>query len=204
DTLPIPVESVLLDDLKQKIPLSWNDLIRQIMKKYELNNNLSEHIFDSQYYDIFEKIVSTSKNITPTFVASKLTEDIVSLSRNNLDKSLLTDIILIEVFDNLEKGFIAKESVTLIFEKIMKKESMTVKEAMNSLNLIEMNDDELHKILDKILNDNARVIKEKGINSIGALMGKSMIMLRGKVDGYKINEYLKQKIEHFINDDFSK
>ena len=203
DILPISVEPVLLHDLKQKIPLSWNDLIGQIMKKYELNNKLSEHIFDSPYYDIFEKIVSNSKNITPTFIASKLTEDIVSLSRNNLDKSLLTDDILIEVFDNLEKGFIAKESVTLIFEKIMKKESKTVKEAMNSLNLIEINDDELHKILDKILNDNARVIKEKGTNSIGALMGKSMIMLRGKVDGYKINEYLKQKIEHFINDEFS-
>ena len=114
---------------------------------------------------------------------------------------MLTDDILIEVFDNLEKGFIAKESVTLIFEKIMKKESKTVKEAMSSLNLVEINDDELHKILDKILDDNARVIKEKGINSIGALMGKSMIMLRGKVDGSKINEYLKKKIERFIDDD---
>ena len=51
--------------------------------------------------------------------------------------------------------------------------------------------------LDKILNDNAKIIKEKGINSIGALMGKSMNILRGKVDGYKINEYLKQKLEHY-------
>ena len=74
---------------------------------------------------------------------------------------------------------------------------------MNPLNSIEINDYELHKILNKILDDNARVIKEKGINSIGALMGKSMIVLRGKVDGYKINEYLKHKIERFINDEFS-
>ncbi|CAN5550521.1 Glu-tRNA(Gln) amidotransferase subunit GatE [soil metagenome] len=203
DILPISIKSVLLDNLKQKIPLPWNDLIRQIMEKYGLNNKLSEHIFDSQYYDVFEKIVSTSKNVTPTFVASKLTEDIVSLSRNNLDKSLLTDDMLIEVFDKLEKGFIAKESVTLIFEKIMKKESKTVKEAMSSLNLIEINDDELHKILDKILNDNTLFIKEKGANSIGALMGKSMITLRGKVDGSKINEYLKKKIEYFIDDELS-
>ncbi len=202
DILPMSVESTLLDDLKQKIPLSWNELIRQIMEKYKLNNKLSEQIFDSQYYDIFEKIVSTSKNITPTFIASKLTEDIVSLSRNNLDKTLLSDDMLVEVFDNIEKGFIAKESVTLIFEKIMKRESKTVKEAMSLLNLIEINDDELHRVLDKILNDNALVIKEKGINSIGALMGKSMIVLRGKVDGSKINEYLKKKIETFVNNDY--
>ena len=203
DILHIAIESALLDNLKQKIPLSWNDLIKQIMQKYGLNDKLSEHIFDSQYYDVFERIVSTSKNITPTFVASKLTEDIVSLSRNNLDKSLLTDDMLIEVFDKLEKGLIAKESVTLIFEKVMKKESKTVNEAINLLNLTEINDDELRDILDKVLNENAHIVKEKGINSIGALMGKSMIMLRGKVDGHKINGYLKQKLEQSVNDGLS-
>ena len=88
------------------------------MQKYSLNKKLSEHIFDSQYYDIFEKIVSVSKNITPTFIASKLTEDIVGLSRTSLDKSLLTDDILVEIFDKLDKGSIAKESVNLILKKL--------------------------------------------------------------------------------------
>jgi glutamyl-tRNA(Gln) amidotransferase subunit E len=200
DILPIPVDSQFLCNLKQDIPLSWNDLINNIMQKYALNKKLSEHIFDSQYYDIFEKIVLTSKSITPTFIASKLTEDIVSLSRNNLDKSLLTYDMIIEIFDKLDKGSIAKESVSLIFEQIMKKESKSVKDALNSLNLTEINDEELNTILDKILDDNVQIIKEKGINSIGALMGKSMNILRGKVDGYKINEYLKQKLELVINE----
>jgi glutamyl-tRNA(Gln) amidotransferase subunit E len=200
DILPIPVDSQFLCNLKQDIPLTWNDLINNIMQKYALNKKLSEHIFDSQYYDIFEKIVLTSKSITPTFIASKLTEDIVSLSRNNLDKSLLTYDMIIEIFDKLDKGSIAKESVSLIFEQIMKKESKSVKDALNSLNLTEINDEELNTILDKILDDNVQIIKEKGINSIGALMGKSMNMLRGKVDGYKINEYLKQKLELVINE----
>jgi glutamyl-tRNA(Gln) amidotransferase subunit E len=200
DILPIPVDSQFLCNLKQDIPLTWNDLINNIMQKYALNKKLSEHIFDSQYYDIFEKIVLTSKSITPTFIASKLTEDIVSLSRNNLDKSLLTYDMIIEIFDKLDKGSIAKESVSLIFEQIMKKESKSVKDALNSLNLTEINDEELNTILDKILDDNVKIIKEKGINSIGALMGKSMNILRGKVDGYKINEYLKQKLELVINE----
>jgi glutamyl-tRNA(Gln) amidotransferase subunit E len=204
DILPIPVDSTLLYDLKQKIPLSWSELINQIMQKYSLNKTLSEHIFDSQYFDIFEKIASISKNITPTFIASKLTEDIVGLSRNSLDKSLLTDDILVEIFDKLDKGSIAKESVNLIFEKIMKKESRSVKDALDLLSLNEIKDDELNNILDKILKDNVHVIEEKGINSIGALMGKSMFLLRGKVDGYKINEYLKKKLEHFINNELSK
>ena len=71
DILPISVDSQFLCNLKQDIPLSWNDLTNNIMQKYALNKKLSEHIFDSQYYDIFEKIVLTSKSITPTFIASK-------------------------------------------------------------------------------------------------------------------------------------
>jgi glutamyl-tRNA(Gln) amidotransferase subunit E len=202
DMLPIPVDSELLCKLKQEIPLSWNDMINHIMQKYGLNKKLSEHIFDSQYYDIFEKIFLTTKNVTPTFIASKLTEDIISLSRNNLDKSLLTDDMIIEIFDKLDTGSIAKESVNLIFEQIMKKESKSVNDVLDKLNLTEINTDELNNILDKILNDNVKIIEEKGVNSIGALMGKSMNILRGKVDGYKINEYLKQKLEIIIKNEF--
>lgn len=204
DIMPIPIEPEIFDKLKDKIPLPWNELIKRIMKKYELNKKLSEQIFDSDYYDLFETIVSvrasSSSNLTPTFIASKLTEDIVSLSRNNLDKSLLTDEMILEIFDRLEKELIAKESVILIFEKLMKGESVSVQEAINSLNLIKMDDTEFHSLLDKLFNDNINIIKEKGTNSMGVLMGKSMAILRGKVDGSKINDYLKAKLETFLKD----
>ena len=213
DIVPIPIEPELFDRLKDKIPLPWNDLIKRIMKKYDLNKKLSEQIFDSDYYDLFENIVrtdaftsttsTTSKphtTLTPTFVASKLTEDIVSLTRNNLDKSLLTDEMILEIFDRLEKQLIAKESVILIFEKLMKGESVSVQEAINSLNLTKMDDTELYSLLDKLFNDNITIIKEKGSNSMGVLMGKSMAILRGKVDGSKINDYLKTKLETFLKD----
>ena len=209
DIMPIPIEPELFDRLKDKIPLPWNELITRIMKKYELNKKLSEQIFDSDYYDLFETIVRTNTSssppsspttLTPTFVASKLTEDIVSLARNNLDKSLLTDEMILEIFDRLEKQLIAKESVILIFEKLMKGESVSVQEAINSLNLIKMDDTELHSLLDKLFNDNINIIKEKGSNSMGVLMGKSMAILRGKVDGSKINDYLKTKLETFLKD----
>ena len=109
DIMPIPINLELINNLKDKIPLPWNELIKRIMKKHGLNMKLSEQIFDSDYYDLFESIVqstssspsSPSSTLSPTFVASKLTEDIVSLSRNNLDKNLLTDEMILEIFDRL-------------------------------------------------------------------------------------------------------
>ena len=200
DIMPIPVAHNLLDGLKDKIPLPWNELIKGIMKKYELNMKLSEQIFDSDYYNLFERLLIINPAISPTFVASKLTEDIVSLSRNNLDKNLLTDEMILDIFNRLDKGFIAKESIILIFEKLMNKDCMSVEEAINSLNLTKLDDTDLFSTLDKLFDDNLSVIREKGSNSMGILMGKSMAVLRGKVDGSKINDYLKHKLETFLSE----
>ena len=101
DIMPIPIDSTTVNRLKEKTPLPWNELIKRIMQKYDLNKKLSEQIFDSDYYDLFETIVNSpslsptyanapsTSSVSSTFVASKLTEDIVSLSRNNLDKRLV-------------------------------------------------------------------------------------------------------------------
>jgi glutamyl-tRNA(Gln) amidotransferase subunit E len=205
DVMPIPIDAEIINNLRDKTPLAWNELIKRIMQKYGLNKKLSEQIFDSDYYDLFEIIVNSNSqtsasSISPTFIASKLTEDIVSLSRNNLDKSLMTDEMILEIFERLGKGLIAKESVILIFEKLMKNESRSVQEAIDSLNLTKMDDSELYSILDKLFDENIKTIREKGGNSMGVLMGKSMAVLRGKVDGSKISDYLKNKLEQFLKE----
>jgi glutamyl-tRNA(Gln) amidotransferase subunit E len=88
----------------------------------------------------------------------------------------------------------------LIFEKISRKECSSVKEAIDSLNLKKITFDELQKIMDKIIDDNISIIRQKGVNSISTLMGKSMALLRGKADGYTINNYLVEKIKHLVDE----
>lgn len=41
-------------------------------------------------------------------------------------------------------------------------------------------------------------IKQKQMNSLGLLMGRSMAILRGKADGQKINEILKKKLQELL------
>src|SRR5262249_17269507 len=110
DIAPIKVDSLLLDPLRQKIPRPIEEYTNEMISKFGLNKKLAEEIFDSQYLNLFEKIVSSTK-ISPTFVASKLTEDITNLERQGYDSSLLTDERVLEIFNELDKGRIAKESV---------------------------------------------------------------------------------------------
>ncbi|NOJ28104.1 MAG: Glu-tRNA(Gln) amidotransferase GatDE subunit E [Nitrososphaera sp.] len=192
------VTQSLLASLADKVPKSWDKVIDGIAAKYGLNKKLAIQIFDSSYLGLFEDIVAKTK-IQPTFIASKLTEDVTSLQRQGLDPAILTDSIIRETFMRLERGAIAKESVVLIFEKLMKKEAKTVDEGIKMLGVSSISDDELGLALDRVISENMATVKEKGMGALSMLMGRSMAVLRGKADGQKINAVLKEKLEKIIS-----
>ncbi|MEO9363762.1 MAG: Glu-tRNA(Gln) amidotransferase subunit GatE [Nitrososphaera sp.] len=198
DMPTIPVTGKTLDALAGKVPRPWDEVVDSIAKKYNMNTKLASQIFDSDYLAIFEEIVASTK-VQPTFVASKLTEDITSLQRQGLNPAALTDQIIAEVFAKLDAGAIAKESVILIFEKLMKKEAATVDDAVKALGVSSIGDDELAAALDKVISDNMAQVKEKGMGALSMLMGRSMAVLRGKADGQKINAMLKEKLEKMVS-----
>ncbi len=197
DIPTFPVTGALLASLADKVPKSWDEVIDGIASKYGLNKKLASQIFDSNYLSVFEEIVSRTR-VQPTFIASKITEDLTSLQRQGLDPAVLTDSILVDIFSRLDKGVIAKESAVLIFEKLMKKEGKTVDEAIKVLGVSSISDEELSAALDKVIADNMAAVQEKGMNALGMLMGRSMAVLRGKVDGQKINAALKDKLEKIV------
>jgi glutamyl-tRNA(Gln) amidotransferase subunit E len=192
DIPTIEVSDTMLSTLRNKVPRGWDQIMDSLAKKYQLNKTVATNIFDSDYFSLFEEIVSKT-NVQPTFVASKLTEDVVRLQRQGNDPSVLTDEILLDIFERLDAGSIAKESVPVIFEKLMK-EARTVDEAIRSGGVSSISDEELSRVLDKIIQENVATIREKGTGAISTLMGRAMAVLRGKVDGQKINALLKDKL----------
>ena len=197
DIEPIPINNETLNALNDKTPKSWEDIITALSNRYSINRKLAEEIFDSQYLEIFEEIANSTK-ISPTFIASKLTEDIVRLQRQHLDTTILSKDIILDVFKRLDEGAIAKESIVLIFEKILTKECKGVNEAIERLGIEPIKEQEIEMIVDKILQENRSVINSKGRASASALMGRCMSILRGKVDGKRVNLILNQKLEQLL------
>jgi glutamyl-tRNA(Gln) amidotransferase subunit E len=197
DIEPIPINNQILNALNDKIPKPWEDIITTLSNRYGINRKLAEEIFDSQYLDIFEEIANSTK-ILPTFIASKLTEDIVRLQRQHLDTTILTKDMILDIFKRLDGGAIAKESIVLIFEKILTEEYKTVNEAIERLGIEPIKEQEIEMIVDKILQENRSIIDSKGRASASALMGKCMSILRGKVDGKTVNLILNQKLEQLL------
>lgn len=197
DIPPIQINNSVIDSLIDKVPKSWDENVNTLARKYSLNRKHAEQIFDSNYLGIFEEIASLTK-VQPTFIVSKLTEDLINFERQGLDTTVLTDEIIIDVFRRLDAGTIARESIALIFEKILRKESITIDQVIEGLGITTISDQEMEMTIDKVLEENMPVIRAKGMASLGMLMGRSMSVLRGKIDGQKINSTLRKKLEELL------
>jgi glutamyl-tRNA(Gln) amidotransferase subunit E len=198
DIPPIPIDSSSVNLLSSLVPIPWDEMVNLIAKKYNLNQRLAEQVYDSSYFELFQRVVGIVKKTSPTFIASKLTEDLVNFERQGLDTSLLTDEIIIDTFRKVEEGVVGKESVILIFEKIMKKEAVSVEQAIDALGIAALTTSQLEEVIAKVLEDNISTVMQKQMGSLGMLMGRSMAVLRGKADGQRVNEILKEKLQEML------
>ena len=197
----IPTVKVTNEELVQvrsNIPKSWEESIRELEEKYQINNQLAEQIFDSEYFEIFEKICSKKQN-SPNFVVSVLCSTITNLERSGLDSSLLNNEQIMMTFELLGQEKINKESIQIIFEQIMSKKVNDVLQALENASITQLTENELDSILDKIIQDNTDKIKQEQMRALSGIMGIAMKEVRGKASGKIINQKLKEKIQKFLN-----
>ena len=193
----ISIDENRLKELSKNIPLPWNEVIDQICKKYVINRTLAENIFDSQYFSLFENLVSHT-SISPSFIISKLTEELVSLERQGYDISILTQEDLFYLFEQLDKSRISKESIPIILERLLSKQSGSIDEIISSFGS-DITEEDVDGIIKKIIVENEKIISQKGMDSIGLLMGRCMSILRGKIDGEKVNKKLLTRLTEHLN-----
>ena len=193
DIPPIIISKEELVDAIKNIPKSWDESIKELQTKYEINSQLTEQIFDSRYIEIFEKIVEKTK-VSPTFVASVLCSTITNLERSKLNSNLLQNEDIVKSFELLEVGKISKESIEIIFENIMAGKAKNTEEAMKNTAIEAVNESDLEKIIEEIVEKNQEIIINQKERAVGPLMGIAMKKLRGKASGEIVNKLLLKNI----------
>ena len=198
DIPTVKVTNEELTNARSNIPKSWQESIKELEEKYEINRQLAEQIFDSKYFEVFEKVCSQKQN-SPNFVVSILCSTVTNLERKGLDSSLLDDKQIMEIFGLLKQGKINKESIEIIFEQIMSRKANNALQALEKASITQLTDNELDKILDEIIQKNRNKIKDEQLRALSSLMGIAMKQVRGKASGKIINQKLKDKIQKILD-----
>ena len=125
-------------------------------------------------------------------------QTITNLQRSGLDSKLLTHDEISTTFELLQSKKITKESIEIIFQQIMSGKATTALDAVEKASITQLSEDELEKILDKIIEQNYDEIKKDGMHSMSSIMGIVMKQVRGKTSGSLVNQLLKTKIQDII------
>lgn len=218
DVPTVPITQEELDYAVSSVPKPWDESVKDLQSKYGINSQLAGQLWDSARLELFEEMASAACNCndtdggkndgerqitSPTFVASVFCSTITNLERrqNGGDSRFLSNEIIRETFERLNKKEIAKESIEIIFQKIMTGESKTVTDAIKSAEMQNISREELEDAISKIIQGNAGMIKNQGARAAGPLMGIVMKEFRGRAPGQAINALVVKGIAKMLGSD---
>jgi len=198
DIPPIIVTDEEINDAKNNIPKSWDELRKEISDKYNLNPQMTNQIYDSKDYNSFVTYCNTT-DCPPIVVANTYTSTIPNLERKFEKQDYLRDEHIKKIFELVGKKELPNEAIDMIIESIMSGKAKSVEESIQKLSLKNITEDELEDICTSVIEDNFAIIDSQGTRAIDRLMGNVMKIARGKASGEKINQILMEKIQDYLN-----
>ena len=181
-------------NLRVAMPVPWREKVAEYSKRYSLSEEAALQLYDSDNAKLFEELAAKLR-LEPSVIASILVETPVRLSREGVDESKVTPEALTSVLVAVDGGRFAKEAAVDVLRAIGRGDARDVDEAVSKLGLAGMSDEELTRIIDRVLERNKPLIQEKGDRAFSVLMGEVMKLARGKVDGQKVSKLLRRGID---------
>jgi glutamyl-tRNA(Gln) amidotransferase subunit E len=193
DIPPVQITSERMNKIRLNLPEMPEKRLERLQKEYKLNEKLAKQVLNSEYSELFETIVKESK-VSSTTAAAFMTETLIALKREGIALEKVSDADLRAMFRLMGEGKIAKEATTDVVSWLSKHEDKTIQDAVNELGIQSISRDDLSKLITRIVEENKKIIKERGEDSFGALMGIAMSTLRGKADAALVSRILKEKV----------
>jgi glutamyl-tRNA(Gln) amidotransferase subunit E len=195
DIHPIKITEDYIEALKKNLPELPEKKMQRLTKGLGLNKKLAKQILDSEFSQLFEKVVKRIR-ISPTFVVVTLTETLKALRRDGVKVDKVSDEQLLSLFSLVGKGEIAKEASSDIIIWLSKHEESKAAEAVEALGLSLISKKVLAKIIDELIRENKKLLTENRKKAFGILMGLVMKKVRGKAEANYVSRIVKEKLNN--------
>jgi len=197
DIPPIQITEDYIRKTGLQLPELLEQKLERLMEEYRLNQKLARQVLDSKHSELFESVVKETK-VSPTTVAAFLTETLKALKRDGVQVDKVSESQIREIFNQISAGELTKEAIPDIIVWLSTHDNKGIQDAIMSLGLKIISEDELRGFIEKVVEDNRSLIRERGESSFGVLMGIIMKELRGKVDAALVSRVLKEKLKEFV------
>ncbi|MEM2103522.1 MAG: Glu-tRNA(Gln) amidotransferase GatDE subunit E, partial [Candidatus Bathyarchaeia archaeon] len=194
DIPPIQITGDVITKLRQNLPELPEQKLQRLMRQYSLNQKLARQLLDLELGELFETIAKESKAL-PTTIAVFLTENMKALKREGVPTEKVSEIQLKEMFKALASGELAKEALPEVFTWLAQNEGKTLQEAIRSLKLEMLPEEEIERIVDKVVEKNRENVEKREREAFNLIVSLVMREIRGKAKPERVIEIVKKKLE---------
>jgi len=191
DLKEVQLDKTYLAELKKRLPLTLQER-EKLYKGKGLSGKLVDQMKLNNWACFFESMLS--KGFDATLVASLLLDTLKQLEREKVDVKKLGEKELEEVLIAEKTGVVSKDVLLQVLKAKSESPTTTVKEIVKSLGMEKVDSSELEAAVKKVIVANEKIVKEKGLRALGALMGDVMKEMKGKASGKDVSEMLKKEL----------
>jgi len=188
---PILIDESVIESIRLNLPEFPEKKASRFVKDYGLGKEIADALVRSGYDDEFELLSKGFKN--PQVVARVYLNTYPELEKVGLDPAKLSIDVMKDVMECLAKDMFAKEAIPEILTSVLKN-GHDVASAIQMLGMERIDLTEVRDLCARIVKEREGLIKERGENALGPIMGIAMKELRGKVDGKILSEILGELI----------
>jgi glutamyl-tRNA(Gln) amidotransferase subunit E len=192
DVPPVEITKERINGIK--LPELIEERIPRYMKQFKLNEELAGQIARSGNFILFESIMHKVPDVNANLVVRTLETVLYEFEKEGVNVNNIKETHLLSLFSLHAGGKIPNEAISGILKLIAGKPELTIEKAIGMLGIGVVESGELEAAIDRIIGSRMDFIIEKGMNSVGPLMGVIMKELRGKVSGQEISRLLTEKI----------
>ena len=193
----IVVTCEMMESASSQLPERWDRKVKRYEEEYSLSRDLALRLYDSGYAPLFENLASET-SIASSVLAATLVDLPVRLLREGVPEEKVDDVLLVSTVRAMDEGRVAKEAAYDVALLVGSGKARTTDEAIAALGLKMMSSDELESEVDRVLREEARLVREKGEAAFSPLMGRVMARARGRADGQTVSKLLKQKLRKAV------
>ena len=195
DVPPVLIKSDRIDCIE--LPELFINRKKRYKGDYGLNEELAIMISSSPNFELFEKIMMF--DVPATLVVKTLNTTIPELQKEGYSTEVIPEKALLDIFELIGNDGLGKEAIYDVLVGITKNPEMDVAGVIDELGFALAKADQIEDILTKIVLERHDFIMERGLDSLGPLMGVVMKELRGKTKGETVSVLLKEKIEGILS-----
>ncbi len=196
DLAPIEIPQKELAEIKKGLPLNEEERFLLYTKKFGLSEKLASQMKLNNFARFFEELANAG--LDPTTTATVLLNGLKHVKRMGADTNSISNEMLKEFFNRLDKGEIKREIYTDVLADWTKNPQKTLLAILSENHASSAGREEVEKTIKEIVEKNKKLIKEKGTHATAALMGEAMQKLKGHAGGKEVSEILAKEIEKAV------